>query len=292
VVTFPSSSTGKLGHSLPIPHSHQTSEQLPRYTPSFALAAFAVVFFTVAFILHTFQLVRTRSWYFTSIAVALLLEVVGYVARSLSAKVSPYNILYFVLQYFFIVTAPVLISAGIYAVLSVLVTRTGRQYSPLPPKWVLGIFITADVVATLLQLTGAAMVGVAQSKRTDPTTANNILLIGLALQVFAFLVFIILASIFLYRARTVVFVEQGRKAFIWSLIVATLAVYLRTCFRLAETAQGLGMELSSREGYFVGLEFVPIAVAVVLLGWWHPGRYLLREKNEDAETENMGAEEK
>lgn len=249
-----------------------------------------MAFFALTFALHVFQIARTKAWYFSSVPVALLLEVVGYIARSLSAKISPYNILFFILNYFFIVTAPVLISAGIYAVLSVLITRTGRQYSPLPPKWVLGIFITCDTIATIAQIAGAALIGVAESKRNDPTTANNILLAGLSFQVFAFLIFIVLAGLFIYRARDVVFMEKGRKIFIGALTTATLAVYLRTCFRLAETAQGLGMELSTHEAYFIGLEFVPIAVAVGLLGVWHPGRYLGRRRKEEIQAENSGFE--
>jgi len=42
------------------------------------------------------------------------MEIVGYAARSLSAKKDPYSITFFVLEYFFIVTAPVFITASIY----------------------------------------------------------------------------------------------------------------------------------------------------------------------------------
>ena len=35
------------------------------------------------------------------------MEIVGYVARILSSRRDPYNVIYFVIQYFFIVVAPV-----------------------------------------------------------------------------------------------------------------------------------------------------------------------------------------
>jgi len=57
-------------------------------------------------------------------------EVVGYIFRCLSARVNPYKVSYFVVQYFFIVVAPVFFAAGIYTVLSVLINTTGRQYAP------------------------------------------------------------------------------------------------------------------------------------------------------------------
>ena len=59
-------------------------------------------------------------------------------------------------------------------------------------------------------------------------------------------------------------------------VVSTVAVYLRTCFRLAETAGGVRSELFSNEDYFTALEFVPILVASLLFNAWHPGRCLGR----------------
>jgi CDP-diglyceride synthetase len=177
-------------------------------------------------------------------------------------------------------------SAGIYTILSVLIKRVGRQYAPTSPKLILWFFITCDVIATGVQVAGAAMIGVAESNRKDPTTPNNILLAGLAFQVFTFFLFIILLAVCLSRARHSI----GRSSsstdkdgpingtapvnwsFIMALVVATLMVYLRTCFRLAETAQGLYGGLSTHEVFFGCLEFAPIVIAVYLFNIWHPGR--------------------
>lgn len=52
-----------------------------------------------------------------------------------------------------------------------------------------------DVFTTILQVTGAGMIGSRTSKLQDPTTANNILLAGLAIQSFAFLIFLFLLAI-------------------------------------------------------------------------------------------------
>jgi len=80
----------------------------------------------------------------------------------------------------------------------------------------------------------------------------------------------------LVKARkSPVSINQG---FLSALIVATMLVYLRTCFRLAETAEGLMQELSTHEVFFGCLEFLPIVVAVFLLTYWHPGRWLDRSK--------------
>lgn len=241
------------------------------YTPAFSLSLFAAIWFSLFFIAHLAQTIRFRSWWFIVFPIGLLFEVVGYVARSLSAKKDPYHLLYFILNYFFIVTAPVFLAAGIYTILSALIPRLGRRYSFLPPKVVLWFFVTSDVIATVTQVAGAALIGVAQSNREDPTTANNILLGGLAYQVFSMGVFVILSATFLLRARAAI---KDAKLGIFSIVfaVATILIYLRTTFRLAETAEGLGGNLQSNEIYFACLEFAPVAAAVLLYAIWFPGR--------------------
>ncbi|CAG7565660.1 unnamed protein product [Fusarium equiseti] len=243
------------------------------YTPAFSLAVFAAAWFALFMIIHLFQNIKYRSWYFITFPIGLLFEIVGYIARSLSAKKDPYHLLYFILNYFFIVTAPVFLAAGVYTILSALIPRLGRRYSLAPPKFILWFFITSDVIATVVQVTGAALIGVRQSNRQDPTVANNILLGGLAYQVFAMTIFVILSATFLFRARREVS-GRGKKLSIFcvAFAVATIMVYLRTIFRLAETAEGLGGKLYSNEIYFACLEFAPIALAVMLFAIWHPGR--------------------
>lgn len=127
-----------------------------------------------------------------------------------------------------------------------------------------------------MQIAGAALVGVAYSNGKDPTTPNNILLAGLAFQVFSFFLFIVVFAAFLWRARSVI--SRNFKIFAAATFIATLAVYLRTVFRLAETAEGLLQNLSTHEVYFGCLEFLPIVVAVYIFLWYHPGKWLGSKK--------------
>lgn len=240
------------------------------YTPSIAVAAFAAAWFFLHFVFHTVRTIRIRSWWWIPFSVGLVFEVIGYIARSLSAKKNPYDLIYFILNYFFIVVAPVFLAAGIYTILSALIPRVGRKYSFLPPKLILAFFITSDAISTIVQIAGASLIGVKSSRREDPTTANNILLGGLAYQVFVMTIFVILLASFLIRARRPL-KEQGLGIFCIALSVSTLMIYLRTIFRLAETSQGLMGELQSNEVYFACLEFAPVALLVLLLAIWHPG---------------------
>lgn len=199
----------------------------------------------------------------------------GYIARLFSAYKSPYNIIYYIVQYFFIVVAPVILAAGIYVILSRMIALVGRQYSPiLPPKAILSILITFDVVATIVQIAGAAMIGAAESEGKDSTSANNILLGGLALQVLAFAIFLVLLTLFIMRARGELRRFEGLTLFSGVLYAASLLVFIRTIFRLIETSQGVTGYLASREVFFGALEFAPIVIAVAILAIWHPGRYV------------------
>lgn len=267
-------SFGYVDPNFPNPNGeNDTSIIIYGYTPSIGLAAFAAAWFFVHLIGHTTQILTTRSWWWMTFSTGLIFEIIGYIARSLSAKKDPYNLIYFVLQYFFIVTAPVFLAAGIYTILSALISRLGNQYSFLKPKVILGFFITSDAVSTIVQIAGACLVGVKESRREDPTTANHILLAGLAYQVFAMSIFVILMVTFQFRARRAI-KEHGYRLFCFAFSVATIMVYLRTIFRLAETAEGLGGKLSTNEIFFACLEFAPIALVVLLLGIFHPGRCL------------------
>ena len=265
-------SQGYVDPKFPNPHGEwDTPIIIYGYTPSLALAAVAAVWFFLLTALHTMQTIRYKSWWWTPVSVGLTFEIVGYVARSLSAKKDSYNLIFFILNYFFIVTAPVFLAAGVYTTLWVLINRLGRKYSVLPPKAVLWFFISSDIVATGLQVAGAAMIGKAESVHKDPTTPNDILLGGLASQVFSIGMFIIVAGSFVFRARNSIR-ESNLGVLIVVFAAATLLIYLRTAFRLAETAGGLFSDLQTHEAYFAALEFVPIAVALLLLGIWHPGK--------------------
>lgn len=237
-----------------------------RYTPHISLSALAVALFSILLIFHCFRLYTTRLYAFSILIIfTTLCEIIGYTFRLRSSPPpigDPYNVINFVVQYFFIVCAPVFLSAAIYTTLTSLITIHGLL--GLSKKKILTIFITSDVIATIIQVAGAALIGVSESNRKSPHTGNNILLAGLAFQVFSFLIFLMLLIIFLRNARKVT-------EFTSALVTSSFLVYLRTCFRLAETSQGVMGYASSHEVFFGSLEFGPIVLAVALLAWWHPG---------------------
>lgn len=246
------------------------------YTPALALAVIGAVTFGTSTLLHLAQVLRYRTWYFAIIIVGAAMEVVGYIFRALSSQVDPYSVIYFVVQYFFIVCAPVFFSAAIYVVLSRFINKAGRQYTPLPPKVIVIVFVVLDVVTTGIQIAGAALIGKAESDDKDSTTPNNILLAGLAIQVFSFAVFLVLLCACAWRVRqqkdTTVWARSSRaQLLLLALVITSVLIELRTIFRLIETAQGVFGYLSSHEVFFGCLEYLPVVLAVTTWNFLHPG---------------------
>ncbi|KAL8833575.1 MAG: hypothetical protein Q9170_004190 [Blastenia crenularia] len=244
------------------------------------------------FAVHLLQLIRYRTWFLTPLALACFLETVGYIFRSLSSKNDPYHIIWFVVQYFLIVVAPVFISASIYVCINRLIAWAKSNGFVLNQWWfapglILWGFVTVDILTTVLQIAGAALVGSSESNQNDPTKGNNILLAGLAIQSFSFTAFLMVLTLFRFALSKVPerqSMVRTKDWFVAALALASLLVYLRTLFRLAETAQGLFSYLSIHEVFFGTLEFAPVVIAVWIVAMMHPGRWLPYDATRNAPT--------
>lgn len=69
-----------------------------RYTPSLAVGVLGVVLFVVGLIAHLYLLLRHRTWYFSTVVVGTIMEIVGYAFRILSSQQNPYSVPWFVVQ--------------------------------------------------------------------------------------------------------------------------------------------------------------------------------------------------
>ena len=185
------------------------------------------------------------------------------------------------LAYFFIVVAPVLFAAAIYLCLTRLIALAGAYSSPVPPRIVFAFFLTCDVVTIVVQITGASLIGSREHNHRNSSSANNILIAGLAIQTATFGVFLVILLACVYRVRNwgSGFCQRGDYAeevaerlpwlncWLGTLLMAAVLVQIRTIFRLVESAQGVFGYLSSHEAFFGALEFVPVALAVPMLCW-------------------------
>jgi len=148
-------------------------------------------------------------------------------------------------------------------------------------------FIPCDVVSLILQALGGGMASVASHNNDPVETGNNIMMAGLSFQVFTLVLFIFASIMFAIRTRrrykslgsaafdqdpTVSKVRGSLlfRLFLAALGVATLCIFWRCVFRVAELSGGWEGELMGRQDLFVGFEGVMIVVASVVLNIFNP----------------------
>jgi hypothetical protein len=150
-----------------------------------------------------------------------------------------------------------------------------------------GQFIPCDVISLVLQATGGGMASVASHNGDDVTTGDNIMIAGLSFQVVTLLVFMLCSADFaintMRRQRQLgsSALDQGAEArklrnsfmfkgFLAALALATICIFWRSVYRVAELSKGWEGPLMYRQDLFIGFEGVMIAVASLVLNVFHP----------------------
>lgn len=126
------------------------------YDPSTVAAAVFTILFLLDALIHIFQLIRTRTWYFVALIVGVLMECVGYATRFQNARQNPdYTLGPFIAQTLLILVAPSLIAATVYMILGRIILATdGERYSFIKKKWLTKIFVASDIVSFFILAVG------------------------------------------------------------------------------------------------------------------------------------------
>ncbi|GAA6018526.1 hypothetical protein JCM10207_007206 [Rhodosporidiobolus poonsookiae] len=268
------------GYSGPInenPADGESTISIYGYIPSESLAVIALLTFGLVFFNHLSWCIRHKT---TRVFYGLFLfgdacEIVGYACR-LQSHFNPFMVNFFIVQYFFIVISPVFFQAALYISLALALRRLDHFGSTLlrfEPKLLMWVMVVADVVTTVIQVVGAALIGVSESARfrnrsssLTSDQANDILLAGLAVQSATFLAFICLMVLCIVRSERTFTANHFPKRFSLSIFLSAFLLLLRTTFRLAETAQGVFGFASSHEALFGTLEYLPVILAIAIWG--------------------------
>ncbi|GAA5948655.1 hypothetical protein JCM21900_005202 [Sporobolomyces salmonicolor] len=254
------------------------------YSPSKVLAGVAIGLFGVAFIAHMFLLMRKRCWYMIPFTIAMLGECVGYGIRILSADHPTgrhAGLTFYIIQQLFIILCPALMAASHYMCFGRLILYVGEKWSPVSSKWVTAIFVTFDVVSFVVQGAGGSLYS-SDNTNIYPA-AKAILVVGVLIQIISFGLFAIFAVIYQTRARRAGVPEGKWTICLYTLYTGTVLILIRGIFRTIEfgTGQGNGKGyLLSREGYYYGLETLPIVLCGYIFIASYPGRYIPHKRGE------------
>lgn len=133
----------------------------------------------------------------------------------------------------------------------------------------------------ILQGAGAGIASVALQDNQSLTTGDNVMIAGLASQVFTMFVFMCLSVDFALRVRrrSRTGEEERRqtlkgtllfKGFLVALAIATVCVFWRSVFRVVELNSGWAGPLTFKQNLFIGFEGVLMVITVVVLAVFHP----------------------
>jgi hypothetical protein len=236
------------------------------YRPNPFVNGFFAVFFAICFGVHIWLGVRFRiKGYTIALTIGCFALVLGYLAR-IAQYYWPFDSNPFQAQVVCLIVAPAFNSAGIYLMLRHIVELFGSKWSLLKPKQYTMVFVTADVVSLLLQATGGALAVLAGDNKDQLDLGNNIMMGGIAFQVFTLSVFATLAGLFLVRrvkARPAnplsgtaleTWYSIKFRWFMFGLVTAFTTIYIRCVYRIAEMRGGWGNPLMRDQVTFIILE--------------------------------------
>lgn len=182
--------------------------------------------------------------------------------------------------------APAFMAAGIYLCLSRIVLTFGPSNSRLAPHLYPRIFIPCDVASLLLQAAGGGLASAATHSDKSPDAGDNIMIAGLAFQVFTLLVFMVLSLDFIvttlkrHRALGTDALDPTHaklrasplfKGFMLALVLSTVCIFVRSVYRVAELSEGWTGALIGNQKLFIGFEGAIVSLAMLVLNAFHPG---------------------
>lgn len=219
---------------------------------------------------------------------------------------------------------PAFLSASIYLCLARVVVVFSEDISRFRPAVYTITFVCCDFFSLLLQAAGGAIASGANTPSQNQT-GINIMIAGLSTQVASLVLFLAFCAEFGLRCYQHAYdwepsYSQLRstlqfKSFLvgkvpWNLItrllltylpalfVSTVAILIRSCFRVAELRAGFHGALANNETLFMVLDGVMIILAITFLTILHPGvafqghwsaaNFTLRKSKGQQPTDNEG----
>ncbi|KAF2023436.1 RTA1-domain-containing protein [Setomelanomma holmii] len=249
------------------------------YIPSWGGNLFFTIYFAVFCIPQLWLGIRYRQTGFAiGMLIGLILEAGGYTGRLILHN-DPFNSNGFLIYLICLTIAPVFISASIYLSIVRIIGLYGQHLSYFKPRTVALVFMTSDFISLVLQAGGGAIADT--SVGTAKLTGINIMIAGLFLQAVSLSVFLLFLAYFAMKCRgnsldmdpaKIACRNRGLfKVFLFSLVIDTVAILVRSIFRVAELWEGFAGELWNNEKDFMVLDGGMMSLAVLLLTVFHPG---------------------
>ena len=187
----------------------------------------------------------------------------------------------FEIQICCLIIAPAFIAAGVYLTLKHITLEIGANFSRIRPKLYTWIFCLADLFSLVLQGAGGGIAATANHGSSLQNVGNDLMMTGIAWQVFTLLIFGGIICDYAFRVYThrselepsaiKLMNSTSFKLFTSGLVLAYLTIFTRCVFRIGEMANGWGNPIMQDQTDFVVLDGVMITIATLCLTTFHPG---------------------
>jgi hypothetical protein len=252
------------------------------YIPSLAGNAFYCAIFGLYLFINIYLGIKHKTWgYGVAMFFGLVGEIVGYAARVALNK-SPFDptgndfIIYIVC----LTIAPAFLSAAIYLCLGRIVVVFGESISRFRPRTYTLIFCFCDLFSLVLQGAGGGIASTATTYSTQQGGINT-MLAGLSFQVVSLFIFASMSLEYAFRlyrnpmawdtTHAALYNSTLFKSFLCGLALATLTLFVRSTFRVAELSGGFNGSLANNQVSFMILEGAMVTIAAGCLTFLHPG---------------------
>ncbi|GAA5929057.1 RTA1 domain-containing protein [Sporobolomyces koalae] len=258
------------------------------YEPKIYLSVIGLILYALSGGLHWIHWHRNKdNRYMLTLSIGMTCMCLGFILR-LAYRNALYSVGVYAIMTLFLLLSPCAFLATNY----VLLTRLARSLQAedalfIRASWVVKIFVWADVVTFLLQGAGGGL----SSSPSSADLGHKISLVGLALQLVSYGLFCALLIVFRIRARpqlpgvrthlsrqdswnTFSTSPLGRWHVLWTMLVlSSIAIIIRSVFRLVEYSQGYSGYIPTHEGYFYLLDALPLWLGMTLYSIVWPSRF-------------------
>ncbi|KAG5753044.1 hypothetical protein H9Q70_004349 [Fusarium xylarioides] len=239
------------------------------YGPSLAAAVISIILFTATTILHFFQMIQTRTWFFLAFSLGGIFEIIGYIGRTVPDTLGAY-----ILQSVFLLVAPALFAASIYMELGRIVDLVdGDHYLYIRRRWLTRVFVIGDVLSFFMQGSGGGMMG--SDNTNSRKLGEKLIVVGLFVQIVFFGCFVITAAMFHLRLRRnptqkVIADKPPYLRHLTALYITSILIFIRSLVRVIEFIQGFDGYIISHEIFIYLFDAVPMLAVMLIMNWIHP----------------------
>ncbi|CAO1620573.1 unnamed protein product [Parajaminaea phylloscopi] len=239
---------------------------------------------------HIGEMAATKHWWLIVLVIGCIAEAVGNGVR-IYGHFEPKVIDPYIAQQVILVVTPVFFAAIHYAILGRIIELFGQSFTLryLKPSSIIPLFVLVDLISLGVQGAGSGLAAVAEVNGNDTTSGGNIVVIGLCVQLAAYVCFqILILTFFVKVASSKTIAENplwtGRfRFFLCGFLLSSMLVLGRSAFRTVEMINGWIGPISTVEWYYYAFDAAPVCAAVILLNVCHPGFVLPSNHREAVE---------